>query len=91
MRSEVPTAETVRFTIFEHMTLCHLLETDSILMELAVFSFTVEYAGSSFLQNIGKSVPQHMAWHHITEEGAFQIFIHSFICVLLIHTRSINL
>jgi len=75
MRSEVPTAVTVRFTIFEHMTLCHLLETDSILMELAVFSFIVEYAGSSFLQNIGKSVPQHMASHHITEKGTFQIYI----------------
>jgi hypothetical protein len=28
MRSEVPTLITVRITIFEHMTLCHLLETD---------------------------------------------------------------
>jgi hypothetical protein len=74
MRSDVPTAVTVRITIFQHMTLCHLLETDSILREPA-FSFTVEYTGSNFLQNVGKSVPQHMAWRHITEEGTFQIYI----------------
>jgi hypothetical protein len=43
----------------------------NILMELAVFSFTVEYAGSSFLQNVGKSVPQHMAWHHIPVENPY--------------------
>jgi len=41
-------------------------------MEPAVSSFRVEYAGSSFLQNVGKSVPEHMAWHHITEDGTFQ-------------------
>jgi len=41
-------------------------------METAVCSFRAEYAGSSFLQNVGKSVPQHMAWHHITEESTFK-------------------
>jgi len=75
MRSDVPTAVTARITICQHMTLCHLLETDSILREPAVCSFTVEYTGSSFLQNVGKSKPQHMAWHHITEEDTFQIYI----------------
>jgi hypothetical protein len=66
MRSEVPTLVTVRITIFEHMTSCHLLE------EPAVSIFTVEYAGTSFLQNVDKSVPQHKTWHHMTEEGTFQ-------------------
>jgi len=28
MRSQIPTVLTVRITIFQHMTSCHLLDTD---------------------------------------------------------------
>ena len=72
MRSEVPTLVTVRITIFEHMTLCPLLETDKHFEGTSCLQFQSRIAGSSFLQNVGKSVPKHMAWHHITEEGTSQ-------------------
>jgi hypothetical protein len=38
------------------------------LREPAASSSRVEYAGSSFLQNVGKYVAEHMAWHHITSQ-----------------------
>jgi len=52
------------------MTPFHLLS--SILRDPAVSSFRVEYADSSFLQNVGKSVPEHMVWHHITDDSTFK-------------------
>jgi hypothetical protein len=44
----------------------------ALLFITAASSFTAEYAGSSFLQNIAKYVAEHMAWHHITGQGTFQ-------------------
>jgi len=39
MRSKFPTLVTVRITVFEHMTLCHLLETDKHLEGTSCLQF----------------------------------------------------
>jgi hypothetical protein len=66
--TEVPTLVSVRVTIFEHMTLCCLLETDRHFEGTNCQQFQSRICR----QNVGKSVPEQMVWHHITEEGTFQ-------------------
>jgi hypothetical protein len=47
----------------------------SILREPAAYSFGVEYASSSFLQNVPKYVAEHMALHGMASHHRRRYFI----------------
>jgi len=52
MRSEVPTLVTIRITIFEHMTSCHLLETDKHFEGTGCLQFQSRICRQQFSPNV---------------------------------------